>query len=130
MRLPPNRSRSLQNILYPLIQNCELGKAPSIFVSASTKTLKTSSSINDFTSNNLKPATQCTFRYAILKLQVWRCKIALRSDLCTYSKRRFLHVTNVRSVNYRLYIVKNIRKRKLFLKLTTHSQKFRIARAQ
>ena len=39
-------------------------------------------SISDFTSNNLKPATQFTFRYAILKLWVWCCKIALRSETC------------------------------------------------
>ena len=30
----------------------------------------------------LKPATQFTFRYAILKLWVWCCKIALRSETC------------------------------------------------
>ena len=69
MRLPPNRLRSLQNILNPLIQNYELGKAPSIFVSASIKTSKTPLSIIDFTLNHLKLATKFIFRYAILKLQ-------------------------------------------------------------
>ena len=46
------------------------------------KNIKKSLSISDFTSNNLKPATQFTFRYAILKLWVWCCKIALRSETC------------------------------------------------